>query len=441
MEATRRKALILLVGLAVLAGAPRARADRTKLLEVDLQTGKKKTIDGKGPSSRADLDLDAALDGATGGASFSTKTLEKIETALRNHLRATRPRAMPRLLLFLYPGRISRSGLKELREVLVDVDLVVDPCGRSVCQESVGKHIELLGRSIHQAVLRTSRYTVRFKTVTIRTSQQMRGAEYDVYRFTAEEVVRSGSSGGGVALVTRLSRAKEGYTRAVTKEVARKVKLRRVPLSGPPVVERSGGAVSVSMKIASDRNRYRTQVLGALIGAAEALAGNPLTPPESRYVVVASVRFRQLEQRTYSCLGQPMSLLLKGRLSQSDVWNSYVVEKKKGDRQLSFSDEEARGGVSGGGEEQEDRTTEILAEHFNKLAPCLQAEAGKSRRFRGVTLTFAVSGRGQAEDLGFKERGVSAGLRGCLSAALKQIRFQRHGGAPRKVVYPMYIKR
>jgi hypothetical protein len=127
-------------------------ADRTKLLEVDLKTGARRNIDGSGKAkNRADLQLDALLDSATGGAAFSTQDLEKIEKALRRFLRASRPRATPRLLLFLYPGRISRAGLKELREVLVEIDLVVDPCSRTVCRESVAKHIELLGKAMRQA--------------------------------------------------------------------------------------------------------------------------------------------------------------------------------------------------------------------------------------------------------------------------------------------------
>lgn len=438
-----RCGLALVVGAALLWTVP-ATADRTKLLEVDLKTGRRRNIEGRGPSTAADRSLDAMLDQATGGAAFSTKTLERIEKALRSYLRAARPRAMPRLLLFLYPGRISRGRLKDLREVQVDVDLVVDPCGRTVCKDSVAKHIELLGRSIKQAVLRTSRYTVRFKTVTIRTSQRMRGAEYEVYRFSAEEVVSSGRQrGGGSKLVNRLTKAQEGYTRKMTKAVARRVKLHRVRLSGAPVVEKSGRAVSVEMKINSDRVRYRSSVLGALIGAAEALSKSPLTPPDARYVVVASIRFRKLEKRTYSCEGQPLRLYLGGRLGKGEIWSSYVVEKRKikGSTRMTFSDDEARGGTGGGDDDAPDRTSEILAAHFNRMAPCLQAEAGRNRRFRGVTLKFAVSGRGEAVGLSFKERRVSGKLRKCLGAALRTIRFQRHGGAPRRVEYPMYIQR
>jgi len=435
---TRGGALALL-GIIVLV-CP-AKADRTKLLEVDLKTGARRNIDGGKPKTRADKDLDAMLDGATGGSAFSTQDLEKIEQALRRFLRTTRPRAMPRLLLFLYPGRISRGALKELREVLVDVELLVDPCGRSVCRESVAKTVELLGRSIKQATIRTRRYTIRFKAVTIRTVSDLHGSDPETFRFDADEVVQSGQSGGGGKLIERLTRASQGYISQVTKDVSRRVKARRVALVGSPQVQRSGRLVTVSMAIRSDRTRLKTHVGGALIGAAEALARNPLTPPRSELKVVASVRFRKIERRSFSCMGEPVKLHLSGRLSQADLWSNYVTEHKKGGTQLSFSDDEARGGTeSVGGGLDEARVQEILAGHFSLLAPCLQAEAGRNRRFRGVTLSFAVASSGKATGVSTKER-ASKQLKSCLESALGRVRFPRHGGAPRPVTYPMYIQR
>jgi hypothetical protein len=432
---------VAVAALALVLAEGYASADRTKLLEVDLKTGSRRKIDRGGPKTRADRDLDAMLDGATGGSAFSTTDLEKIERALRHHLKAARPRAMPRLLLFLYPGRISRGGLKELREVLVDVDLVVDPCGRTVCQASVAKHLELLGRSIKQAVIRTRRYTIRFQTVTVRTAPDGPSDDYETYRFGADEVVQSGRRpGGGAKLVKRLGAAKAGYEQQITKEVARRVKVRRVRLAKPPRVSRGRRQVSVAMEIQSDRNRYKTDVLGALLGAAEALKKNPLTPPSSQLSVVALVRYRKVERKTFTCIGQPLALHLAGRMSQSELWQGYVNERKKGGTQLSFSDEEARGGVGGGDEDEDDRTQEILAGHFDMLAPCLQKEASRNRRFKGVTLTFSVAANGKATGVGFKER-VGASLKLCLKAALGRIRFQRHRGSPRRVEYPMYIQR
>jgi hypothetical protein len=435
-----QRGVVVLVG--ILLAAPVADAKRTKLREVDLATGRARSIDGGGPKTRADRALDSLLDSATGGSAFSTKDLAKIDSALRRYLRAARPRAMPRMLLFLYPGRISRAGLKDLREVLVDLDLVVDPCGRNVCQESVGKTLELLGKSLRQAVVRTRKYTIRFKTVTIRTVSDMRGSDPDTYRFGADEVVRSGrTTGGGRKLVRRLTSAKKGYVAEMTKEVSRNVKRRRVALLGSPKIQRTARSVSVSMEIKSDRNRYKSHVGKAMVGAAQALAKSPLTPPSSQLKVVARIRFRKVERRTFSCMGQPLKLHLDGRLSTSELWGNYINELGKKGTRMTFSDEEASGGAtSDAGDSGEDRTQEILAAHFNLLAPCLQAEARRNRRFRGVTMKFAVGSSGRATGVGTRER-ASSTLKRCLSSALSRIRFQRQRGAPRRVEYPMYIQR
>lgn len=417
-------------------------ADRTKLLEVDLKTGARRNIDGGGKAkTRADLQLDALLDSATGGAAFSTQDLERIEKALRRFLQASRPRATPRLLLFLYPGRISRAGLKELRDVLVEIDLVVDPCGRTVCRESVAKHIELLGKAMRQAVVRTDRYTIKFKTITIRTTTDLRGEDGETYRFSADEVVQAGRGGGGRGLVQRITKAKSDYAGEMTKAIARRVKGRRVALLGAPRVQRSSSSVSVSMEIRSDRNRYRSHVGQAMAGAAEALGKSSLTPPSSQIEVVALIRFRKQQRRRFTCMGQPLKLHLAGRMPTSELWSTYITERKKGGTQLSFSDEEAAGGVaSDGGDFDPDRVQEILAAHVSLLAPCLQAEARRSRRFSGVTLKFAVSGAGRATHVSTRER-VSSKLLGCLKSKLDRLRFGRHGGSPQRVEYPMYIQR
>jgi len=316
----------------------------------------------------------------------------------------------------------------------------VDPCGRSVCHDAVGKHIELLGRSIKQAVIRTRRYTIRFKSVTIRTVSDLRGSDPETFRFEADEVVKSGQSGGGSRLVDRLTHARAGYVQQVTKEITRRLRARRVPLTGSPQVQRGGGQVTVTMEIHSDRTRYRSHVGAALLAAGEALRANPLTPPRSELKVVAAIRFRKLERRTFTCMGEPVKLHLAGSLSLSELWDSYITEHKKGGTQLSFSDEEATGGDVGQGTLDEGRVQEILAGHFNLLAPCLQSEAGRNRRFRGVTLSFSIAGSGKAAGVTTGERATSQ-LKSCVAAALARIRFPRHAGAPRPVSYPMYIRR
>jgi hypothetical protein len=439
----RRSATIALLLAATSLAAQPTLAERTKLLEVDLKTGAVRRIDASGPKTAADRDLDALLDKST-GASFSTDDLEKIEKAMRRFLEAARPRAMPRLMLFVYPGRISRSGLKELREVKVDIDLVVDPCSRTICTDAVGKHVELLGKALRQATLRTSRYTVRFGTVNIRTSTEMNDTQYDAYRFSAEEVVQAGQrAGGGAALVGRLSQAKEGYARQMTKEVAARVKARRVRLSKPPVVQRDARSVSVDLEIASDRVRYKTDVLGAFAGTAEALRKSPLTPTSSTLRLVATIPFKAVEHRSFSCTGQALGLFLDGKMSQSEIWSTYIVEKKKGGKQLTFDDDEASGRKATDDDDDgagDDRTNEVLSGHFNLLAPCLSAEAARNRSFRGATLRFSIASTGKAGALSLRESS-SATLRACLQGALEKIRFPKHRGAPRQVQFPMVIKR
>jgi hypothetical protein len=420
-----------------------ARGERTKLLEADLKTGAVRRIDAAGPTTAADRDLDAMLDKATGGAAFSTAELERIEKALRRFLEAARPRAAPRLLLFLYPGRISRNSLKELREVNVEVELLVDPCSRTVCSDSVGKTLELVGRALRQPVLRTSRYTVRFGAVTIRTSTEMKGQSFDLYRYQAAEVVRAGQQpAGGATLVKRLQEATASYARQMTQEVARRLQLRRVKLGKPPQVQHEPGAVSVDLEIRSDRVRYKSDVLASLVGTAEALRASPVTPPSTSIQVVAQVPFRTVERKSFRCTGQPLGLFLDGRLGQAELWSTYIVEKTKGGTRLTFDDGEASGRTSvEDSEEGDDRTNEVLAAHMSLLGPCLTAEAARNPRFKGVTITFAVTASGRAVQVGARESGTSSSLKSCLAAALGKIQFQRHSGAPRQVSYPMLIRR
>ena len=112
-------------------------------MQDDLAKNQRTRIDA--PKDSFDADLDAALGGAQG---FSTKPLEQIEDRIRAELRRDRPRASPRLIVFLYPGRVSAEKLKAMREINVDIELVMDPCDRSVCNEAVAKHIELVGRAV-----------------------------------------------------------------------------------------------------------------------------------------------------------------------------------------------------------------------------------------------------------------------------------------------------
>src|SRR5689334_19220587 len=129
-----------LAGLAcvgVLLAGPLRAEPTTPLLEDDLRANRRKTIDA--PKDQLDADLDAALGGPQG---FSTKALARIEDRLKEELRRDRPRASPRLVVFLYPGRVSAERLKAMREINVDMELTIDPCSRSVCDDALARHVE-----------------------------------------------------------------------------------------------------------------------------------------------------------------------------------------------------------------------------------------------------------------------------------------------------------
>ncbi len=412
----------------------------------------RRRIDASGPKNAADRQLDALLDQATGGASFSTSELEKIEKALRRYLTVDRPRAVPRLLLFLYPGRISRNGLKELREVKVEVDLLVDPCSRSICRDSVGKNLELLGKAIKQPVLRTESYSIRFMAVIIRTNTEMHDSEMSMYRFSVEDVIDAGrSAGGGNKLITKVLQVQEAYGRQVTKDVAAKLRLRRVKLLQPPRINREAKAVQAELDISTDRIRYQRDVLNAFLGTAEALRSNELTPVQSALKVIAHIPLRTASQRIFECMGQPLGLLLDGRLSQDQVWSTYVIEKKEEGTKLTFDDEESSGGrntkrnTAGSSDDDmsdaADRIREILSAHISLLAPCLTAEASRNRLLKGVTLTFAINFDGRPVQFNLKGSNTSGALKTCLQAGLNKIRFPKHSGEPQQVEFPMLINR
>ena len=410
-------------------------AERTPLLRVDLKTGKKVRIDPSGPKSDVDRELDAVL-AATSGKAFSTGDLERIEGAVRRLLRATRPRSEPRLLLFVYPGHITRARLTELREILIEIDLVVDPCGRSDCCESVAKHLEILGRSMRQAVIRTRDYVIRFKTITVRVHLDGGQGEHEVFRFEAEEIVRAAAGGAGYALVRRVAKQKAGYLRKMTRAIAGRLRLRRVALTQSPSLSRSAAGLDVLVGVRSDRVRYQRHVHTAFIAAMEALRADPLTPPTVALKVSVEGATRGARRRVFSCRGRPLIEHLDGRLSVKALWDSYVIEQGQKGHRMTFSEGERGGDSDASGP---DRTPQILAEKVSVLAPCLTAELSRNGRFRGVTLVFSVARNGRAQNLRTEGRSSSHLLR-CLRQALAAIPFQRHGQAPRAVRFPLYLR-
>jgi hypothetical protein len=205
------------------------------------------------------------------------------------------------------------------------------------------------------------------------------------------------------------------------------------------VVTRDRRTVQVTLKIHSHRVRYREHVPAALLAAAEALAGSSLTPPAARLRVEARVNQRGASVRVFTCDGHPLRLHRQGRLSKRELWATYIAEHKREGTHFSFSDDDARSGPAT--EAGPDDTNEVLAARMDLLAPCLRAEAARNRRFKGVTLLFAVGPDGRARGLKLDKSGASSTLRRCLEQALAQIRFGRHGGPPRRVEYPIHIQR
>lgn len=431
--------ILLVAGATIVAPSFEARADRTQLLKVNLRTGKRSSIDKAEKRRGVDAQLDALLDSST-GKSFSTGDLARIEKAVRRFLRQTRPRAEPRLLLFLYPGSITGQRLRTLREVSIDIDLVVDPCARSVCRDSVAKHLEILGRSIKQAVIRTKDYVIRFKNVTVRTSTAMRGARFDIYSFSAKEVVDAGRGGRGQKLVRRVLDAQKGYARQMSRKAAKGVARKRVRLAKTPRVMRDGSRVTVELELRSDRVRYKRHVVDALAATMKALRSSKLTPQAVQLKVVVLIPMRGMKRKVFSCVGQAVDQYRAGRIGSGELWSNYLTREGGPGRKMSFSADEASGRTSTATDSGPDRTQQILSENVRILAPCLQKEAARSRRFKGATLQFSVDGRGRAVSFSTRER-VSAQLKRCLKRALGQIAFQRHGGAPRRVSFPLFIRR
>ena len=435
-----------LIGLAALAiplllcSPPPAHAQRTPLYQVDLERGTHRDyLSSGGGKGASDLALDALLDETT-DRTFSGKDLEQLAVAIKRYLSSARPRAMPRMMLFLYPGRISKGKLKELREVKVDIELLVDPCGRSVCSDAMARHLEVVGQAMRTTRLGGDAYRITFESVRLRRRLDLPGADFEELRFSAEEVVTAGKTpGGGRALVNRLSKARAGYEPRMAKEIQRRLKVRRMSLAGPPQISRTPARVSVELQVRSDRVRCKGHVLRALAETGTALRDNALTPAAGQLKVTALVNAHGATRRVFTCDYRPLLLHVGGRLSSGELWTTYVVETSKKGRRMTFDDsgeipEEPAGG--------EDRTQEILAAHMNLLAPCLQAEAVARSSFKGATIRFVISPGGRAERISIKEREAnSARLLTCLKGALGRIRFPARAGAPRQVEYPMFIQR
>ncbi|MDB4965903.1 MAG: hypothetical protein JWN44_1592 [Myxococcales bacterium] len=419
------------------AGADTSR--ETPLLEDDLTKNKRTRIDA--PKDAFDADLDAALGGPQG---FSTKELEKMGDRIKAELRRDRPRASPRIILFLYPGRISAEKLKSLSEVNVDIELIMDPCERSVCKEAVAKHIELVGRAVGTPVVAGAGWKMIFQTLTLKTSSTLHDQEVSVYQVPIKECIAAAQKpGGGLAWLDSQQHAEDDYEPIVTKAIARHAAERRVSLAAPPSVKRGPAGVDVRIKVRGDRARTQQQAIDALGACASGLRDNPKSPAQQALEVEVETGTRDGARR-FRAPGNPVGLYVDGRMSGGDLWASYVAEiKKDGAQRLSFDDADASGrGVRSDAPDPDDNEViALLSSSFQPFAACARAEAQKQKQFRGVVLTFKWTGAGKAEEIDVKE----AALRGsplarCLAAAVNAVRLPRHNAAPRTIEYPIRVQ-
>jgi hypothetical protein len=417
-------------------------AHETTLYQDDLAKNQRTRIDA--PKDAFDAQLDAALGGPQG---FSTKALEQIEERIKQELKRDRPRATPRVILFLYPGRIDAERLKALTEVNVDIELIMDPCDRNVCKEAVAKHIELVGRAVGQPVVSTANFRMIFQTLTLKTSTTMHDDEVAMYRVPISACVTAAQrAGGGIAWLDAQEHAESAYEPIVVKAIARHAAERRVQLAAPPSVSRDVNSVNVMLKVRGDRVRTQQQAIDALAAIALGLRDNPRTPSQQALEVDVDTGMRDGPRR-FRAPGSPVALYVDRRLSSADLWSNYVGEMRKDAQNMSFGDDEASGrapvtsGDADAPDPDDNEAIALLSANFSSLGACAKAEAQRNPRFHGVTLTFQWTGQGRASNAGAKEPAYKGSpLSRCLADAVTRLRLPRHNAAPRTIDYPIRVR-
>jgi hypothetical protein len=434
--------LAVRITLILLLLTPAVRADKTTpLLQDDLQNNRRTKID----ASNGEMDLDSIMGGSGGG--FSTKQLDAVEDRLRNELRKDRPRATPRLVLFLYPGRVDIEKLRALSQINVDMQLVMDPCERSVCREAVGKHIEMVGRAVGNPQIATQNYKISFQNLTLQTSVQMHDTEVETYNISiADCIAASKKPGGGMAWLNARQKADTDYEPLMVKAIAQKAQMKRVSLAGPPSVRRGGGNVDVMLKVHGDRNRAEQQVVDAMWAAAAGLKTSPATPAQSALEVDLDVPMKGTTSKKFRAPGNQVVLFVDGKIDQGTLWSNYVEKVREGKdagQNLSFSDTEAKGGAMAddGPAPDDNEALEVINSNFSSIGGCAKTEASRNGKFRGVTVTFTWQPSGRADNVQPKESNLKGGpLAQCLAGAFSSIRLPRFSGAPRTIEYPIRVK-
>jgi hypothetical protein len=432
------------LGLALVCVAADASQPRkgTALLEVDVRANTKTRIDGDQGGDALDAEMDAVL-GRAGAKnqSFTTKELETIEEKLIASVRRERPRATPHLIVFVYPGRVSPEKLRTLSEVFVDIEILIDPCERSVCRDAVARHIELVGQAVGRAEVKTARYTLVYKNLIVRTITHFRDGEGEEYRVPITECIGAAKrAGGGRAWLDSMGRSVAQFEPLVAKGIQRHAVQYRVALAGPPRVSRGGQEADAVVRIKADRNRLQSQVLDAMAATARAFRDNPASPPTINIEVHAEVPMKGIKVQRFRCLGQPVLALLDRQIDASTLWSTYVrdITPREGVQSLSFDDDD-RGG--GGGEASDADAVAVLTQHFPALRDCARAEATRNPRFGGVTMSFRWLPSGGTSGLTLKDGAGRGGeLKRCLGGALGSMRFPKFDGTPRQIDYPIRVK-
>jgi hypothetical protein len=427
---------MLLLCVATVA-RPAAADSSTPLLEDDLRAGKRKTIDA--PKDALDADLDAALGGPQG---FSTKALAAVEDRLRAELRRDRPRASPRLVVFLYPGRVSAERLKAMREVNVDIELTIDPCSRSLCDDAIGKHLELVGRAVGDAVVRGEGFSIVYKSLTLKAETDVRGDDLITLTVPVADAISAAKRpGGGAAIMAARKHADADYVPLMNKAIAQKASARRVPLAGPPAVSRGASGVEVSLKLHPDRTRQEQQLLDALAATAEALRTSTATPSNGRILITAEAAGRGAAPARFRCPLEPASLYSQGRLDAKSLLASYV-DKVVDDKNAQRMDlDSGPGGDEGGPAPDDNEAIAVIGGNFAALGACAKTEAARNPKFRGVTIVIGWAPSGRAATVDVKEPALKAGaLPGCLRSAFDSIHLPRFSGGTRTIEYPIRLK-
>ena len=429
-----------LVVVAVLGAASNSRGvaaePPTPLLSDDLRANKRTVIDA--PKDALDADLDAALGGPEG---FSTKELARVEDRLKAELERDRPRASPRLVVFMYPGRVSAERLRAMREVFVDIELTIDPCSRTVCEDALGRHVELVGRAVGEAVVRAQSFSIVYKTLTLKAETDVRGEELiTVVLPVADAVAAAKRAGGGAALVADRRRQDTDYVPLLTKAIAAETSRRRVSLARPPAVSRGTGSVEVSLKVKADRSRQEQQVLDAVYAAGIALASSPATPTQGRIEIEADTGSRGIPASKFRCPLDPAIRYGKGALDGKAMLTSYL-ERVNEDKNAQRMDLDSGGDGNGAPAPDDGEAIAAISASFSSVGACAKAEAGANPKFRGVTVIVGWTGSGRASSVDVKEAALKSGpLVGCLKRAFENIALPRFSGDKRTIEYPIKLK-